>query len=97
MGAAIRALVAEVRAVGRAEGADLPDDFPELTLAHMRNEAPDGINSIHADRRAGRRMEIDARNGVIVRAGELHGIATPVSRMMTALLRAVEGQGTSRP
>jgi hypothetical protein len=68
-GAAIRALVAEIRAVGRAEGADLPDDLPDLILAHMRQEARDGINSIHADRRAGRAMEIDARNGVIVRAG----------------------------
>lgn len=90
MGTAIRALVAEVRAVGRAEGADLPDDLPDIILAHMRHEAPDGINSIHADRRAGRAMEIDARNGVIVRAGERHGIDTPVSRMLTALLRAVQ-------
>jgi 2-dehydropantoate 2-reductase len=90
MGAAIKALVAEVQAVGRAEGADLPEDLPDIILAHMRHEAPDGINSIHADRRAGRAMEIDARNGVVVRAGERHGIATPVSRMLTALLRAVE-------
>jgi 2-dehydropantoate 2-reductase len=96
MGAAIRALVAEIRAVGRAEGANLPEDLPEVILSHMRHEAPDGINSIHADRRAGRAMEIDARNGVIVRAGERHGIATPVSLMLTALLRAVQAPG-SRP
>jgi 2-dehydropantoate 2-reductase len=93
MGAAIRALVAEVRAVGCAEGANLPDDLPDTILAHMRHEAPDGINSIHADRRAGRAMEIDARNGVIVRAGERHRIATPVCLMLTALLRAVQATG----
>ncbi len=97
MGTAIRALVAEVLAVGRAEGADLPDDLPDIILAHMRHEAPDGINSIHADRRAGRPMEIDARNGVIARAGERHMIATPVSRMLTALLRAVETNGEDQP
>jgi 2-dehydropantoate 2-reductase len=96
MGDAIRALVAEVLAVGRAEGADLPDDLPDLILAHMRAEAPDGINSIHADRRAGRTMEIDARNGIVVRAGERHGIATPVSRMLTALLRVVQAPDQDR-
>jgi 2-dehydropantoate 2-reductase len=96
MGAAIRALVAEVRAVGRAEGANLPDNLPDIILAHMRHEAPDGINSIHADRRASRAMEIDARNGVIVRAAERHGIEAPVSRMLTALLRAVETSGNDR-
>jgi 2-dehydropantoate 2-reductase len=37
-------------------------------------------------------MEVDARNGVIVRAGRRHGIATPVSLMLVALLGAVEGR-----
>jgi len=35
---------------------------------------------------AGRPMEIDARNGVIVRLGERHGIPTPYNRMAAALL-----------
>jgi 2-dehydropantoate 2-reductase len=39
---------------------------------------------------AGRTMEIDARNGVIVRKGEKHGIPTPLNRMVVALLQAVE-------
>jgi 2-dehydropantoate 2-reductase len=43
-----------------------------------------------ADRMAGRTMEIDARNGVIVRKGEKHGIPTPLNRMVVALLQAVE-------
>jgi 2-dehydropantoate 2-reductase len=34
-------------------------------------------------------MEIDARNGVIVRLGEKHGIETPLNRMAAAVL----GQG----
>jgi len=33
-------------------------------------------------------MEIDARNGVIVRLGSKHGIPTPVNQMMVALLEA---------
>jgi len=89
MGRTIRDLVGEVLAVGRAEGADLSDDLPEQILAHMRGEAPDGVNSIHADRLAGRPMEVDARNGIIVRTGERHGIATPLNRMVVALLSAM--------
>ena len=44
--------------------------------------------SIHADRLAGNRMEIDARNGVIVRLGHKHGIATPMNQMLVTLLAA---------
>jgi ketopantoate reductase len=33
-------------------------------------------------------MEIDARNGVIVRQGEALGIPTPLNRLIVALLRA---------
>jgi 2-dehydropantoate 2-reductase len=33
-------------------------------------------------------MEIDARNGVVVRKGVAHGISTPVNAMVVALLEA---------
>ena len=82
----MRELVAECVAVGRAEGADMPDSLPDTVVAGYRAAAPDSINSIHADRVAGRPMEIDARNGVIVRLGERHGIPTPYNRMAAALL-----------
>lgn len=81
-------LVAECVAVGRAEGADLADDLPRQVIAGYRAGPADGVNSLHADRQAGRPMEIDARNGVIVRKGAVHGIATPVNAMVVALLAA---------
>ncbi|MBO9707063.1 MAG: 2-dehydropantoate 2-reductase [Caulobacter sp.] len=84
----MRALVAECVAVGRAEGADLPDDLPESVVAGYRAGPTDGINSLHADRAAGRPMELDARNGVIVRRGARHGIPTPANSMIVALLEA---------
>lgn len=80
-------IIRECMAVGRAEGASLDDSLVETIIAGYRS-APDSINSIHADRLAGRRMEIDARNGVIVRLGRKHGIATPVNEMVVALLEA---------
>jgi 2-dehydropantoate 2-reductase len=86
--ALMRALVAECVAVGRAEGANLPADLPETVVAGYRAGPADGVNSLHADRAAGRPMELDARNGVIVRLGERHGIATPVNAMVVALLEA---------
>lgn len=88
---AIRVLVAECRDVGRAEGADLPETLPDEIVAYYRAQAPELRNSMHNDRLAGRPMELDARDGVIVRLGEKHGIATPAHRMLVALLRAAVG------
>lgn len=82
-------IVEECVAVGRAEGAQLDNGMGERVLAHYRRQAADSVNSLLADRLAGRRMEIDARNGVIVRKGEKHGIATPLNRMAVALLEAM--------
>ena len=87
----MRALVGECVAVGRAEGADLPADLPDAVVAGYRSGPADGVNSLHADRAAGRPMELDARNGVIVRLGARHGIGTPVNAMVVALLEAAAG------
>ncbi len=83
------AMVAECVAVGRAEGAQLDDCIGQQVLDGYRAGSPDSINSMLADRLAGRPMEIDARNGAIVRRGEQHGIATPLNRMTVALLQAL--------
>jgi 2-dehydropantoate 2-reductase len=84
------AMAAECVAVGRAEGARLSDSLPGEIVAKYRNQPPDSVNSLLADRRAGRRTEWDARNGAIVRKGEKHGIDTPLNRMAAALLEAAE-------
>ena len=81
------ALIREVIAVGRAEGAVLPDLLARDILEAQRT-APDAVKSMLADRQAGRPMEIDARNGVVVRLGRRHGIPTPVNEMVVALLEA---------
>lgn len=84
----MRSLVHECVAVGRAEGASLDDSVVESVLDRYQKAQPDSINSLHADRIAGRRMEIDTRNGVIVRLGSKHGIPTPINQMIVALLEA---------
>ena len=89
MEAIIRALVEECAAVGRAEGAEVPQSVVEAAIENMRTMKEGAIaGSIHADRLAGNPMEIEARNGVIVRLGKNHGIATPANLMLVTLLGA---------
>jgi 2-dehydropantoate 2-reductase len=86
----MRGMVRECIAVGRAEGAVIDDSMEDQVLARALAAAPGSINSMHADRLAGRPMEIDARNGVIVRLGRKHGIPTPLNATMVALLEAAQ-------
>lgn len=82
------AMVRECMAVGRAEGAVLEENLPESILANCRAAPRDSMNSLHADRAAGRPMEVDARNGAVVRFGRKHGIPTPCNEMAATLLAA---------
>ncbi|MES2697012.1 MAG: 2-dehydropantoate 2-reductase [Verrucomicrobiota bacterium] len=84
-----RAITRECVAVGRAEGAAFDPDVVEAVLRGCRNAHPESINSMHADRLAGRPMEVDDRNGVIVRLGRKHGIPTPYNQMAVTLLEAL--------
>ena len=86
----MRTLIRECMAVGRAEGATIADSMPDDLVAGARRAPRDAANSMLADRRAGRPMEIEARNGVIVRLGGKHGIAAPMNALMVALLEAVQ-------
>lgn len=89
------AMMAECIAVGRADGAQLSDSLGEEILAHYRRQPPTSVNSLLADRLAGKRMETDARNGAVVRKRERHGIPTPLNRMAVALLDATKWRETS--
>jgi 2-dehydropantoate 2-reductase len=84
-----RAILGECIAVGRAEGAKLDDALIDRQMQAFMNAGPDEGNSMYADRMAGREMEWDARNAVIVRKGARRGIATPVSAALVPLLAAL--------
>lgn len=83
-------LMDEIVAVGRAEGAKLPDDAPDKVLERVLEAAADHMSSISVDRRAGRAMEWEVRNAVVGRLGRLHGIPTPWNDAVTVMLRAAD-------
>ena len=89
MGEVALQIIRECAAVARAEGANLEENVAEVVLAAQRAAPADSINSMLADRQAGRPVEIDARNGVLVRLGRKHGIATPANSMAVALMEAM--------
>jgi 2-dehydropantoate 2-reductase len=86
------ALLEEVIAVGRAEGAIFADDFAEQTLAQFTGPFAMHWESIAVDRREGRHMEWQARNAVIGEKGRAHGIATPLNDAVTALLALIDAR-----
>ena len=83
----MRSIVEETAAVGRAEGAILSPDIADEVVNIYRRQPPDSVNSLHADRAAGRPMEIDLRNGIVVELGKKHGIQTPYNDMAVSLLK----------
>jgi len=88
------AYLRECLTVARAEGAHLPDQLPGQIVAEFQEYPEDLSSSILADRVAGRPLEWDIRNGVIIRRARHHGIATPISDLLLPLLAASsEGPG----
>ena len=80
------ALMEEVLTTGRAEGADLdltgiPDRISAMGAQPVRT-------SMLQDAEAGRTTEHDAIHGAVLRAGRRHGIPTPVTQVVHALLAA---------
>jgi 2-dehydropantoate 2-reductase len=88
------AYMRECLAVARAEGADIGDEAPQQIIDGYRAAPPDMGSSILADREAGRPLEWDVRNGVVLRRGRQHGIPTPISDLLVPLLAAAgDGPG----
>lgn len=89
-----RTYLEECLAVARAEGANLGDDVITQILTRLRNAPPDVATSMLGDREAGRPLEWDIRNGVILRKARKHGLPAPVSEVIVPLLAtASDGPG----
>ena len=82
-------LILECIAVGRCEGANLNDSLASDIVNSMLLHSKESLTSMLVDRRAGKILEVDARNGAVVRLGEKHGIHTPLNKMATTLLASM--------
>ncbi len=89
--AVTRDLVAECLAVAAAEGVEMPGDI-NAAVRRIAETMQSQYSSTAQDLARGKRTEIDYLNGFIVRRGEALGIATPVNRVMWALVKLLESK-----
>ncbi|MGV0645140.1 oxidoreductase [Mycolicibacterium sp. XJ2546] len=89
-----RRYLAECLAVARADGAKLGEEVIEQVVNLLAKSPDDITTSMLTDRQAGRQLEWDIRNGVILRKADEYGLATPISDVIVPLLAAAsDGPG----
>jgi 2-dehydropantoate 2-reductase len=89
--ALFRGVIEEAEAVGRALGIPLPKDCVEQQWALVSGLDPSARGSMSHDVMAGRRLELEALNGTVVRLGRQVGIATPLNFAVYAALKPYIG------
>jgi 2-dehydropantoate 2-reductase len=82
----------EVVRVAQAEGVALSDKDAEQNIAATLS-AGEVKTSMWQDIERGRPTEIDALNGYVAELSERHDLQAPVNRMLSTLVRALEGRG----
>ncbi len=81
------ATMQETAEVARAVGVNLDADIIEKTLA-LADSIGAGGSSMLTDRLAGKRLEVEALNGIVVHKGQALGIPTPNNQMLYEALKA---------
>jgi 2-dehydropantoate 2-reductase len=81
------AVVAEVAAVARARQAPISTVAGERTVAFSAGMAPGSRSSLYHDLVTGKRLEVDALAGTVVRFGDATGVPTPMNRAIYAALK----------
>jgi 2-dehydropantoate 2-reductase len=69
----------------------VPGDVWEV-VQRLASTMPTQFSSTAQDLSRGKRSEIDHLNGYVLRRGEVLGIATPVNRVLHALVKLIEGR-----
>jgi 2-dehydropantoate 2-reductase len=83
----VRQTIVEAVAVGRAHDVMLPDDYAERFIALVTPFPAWTKSSMLVDLEAGRRLELEAINGTVVRLGRERGVATPTNITIYAALK----------
>lgn len=82
----------ECVAVARKEGIRLDVKALRSRIRLVSRNTKKNFSSMLQDVEWGRRTEISQINGVFFRTGERHGVATPLNRVLTAMVEAIEEQ-----
>jgi 2-dehydropantoate 2-reductase len=85
--AMFRRIVDEVRAVAAASGVALPADAADRHVAFAMGLEPGGTSSLHFDLTHGRRMELEALHGTVVRLAAERGVRAPMNEAVYSILR----------
>ena len=90
----IREAIAEVEAVARAKGIAMDADVVEKTMAFIKGMDAGVTSSMQRDVEAGRRLEIEALSGTVLRCGKELGIPTPAHRFIYAMLKPADAKAS---
>lgn len=85
-----RSVAREVAAVAKEEGLCINLDAVFSTIAYACEHHGGHKPSMLQDLQSGKRTEVEALNGAIVRLGKRHGIATPLNTTLATLIRLAE-------
>jgi 2-dehydropantoate 2-reductase len=88
-------VMAEVIAVGRAQGVDLPADYLRLAVERADTVSPEMTSSMHHDLQRGNPLEVRWLSGGVVELGRAKRIATPCNRAIADIL-ALHAAGAPR-
>ena len=83
--------VMEVAAVARAHGARLPDDHRQRVFEYAEKLPPGTRSSLLIDLAQGKRIEVEALQGSVVRRGARAGVPTPIMAALYAVLKPHAG------
>ncbi|GAB3887115.1 2-dehydropantoate 2-reductase [Terrabacter terrigena] len=78
----------EVEAVARARGIRLPEKVVDGTMAFVDDQPADATTSLQRDLLEGRRSELDAWTGAVVRLAAESGVDAPLHRLLLEVLRS---------
>lgn len=85
-------LIRETVDVAAALGMEFDYDQKLAEVKAVCDNSPNGLTSIYADLRDGRRSEVDTISGSVVRAGKRAGVPTPSHEAVVAIIHAMEGR-----
>lgn len=85
-----RQLIHEAVAIAHGLGLEADEEVITEEVRMVSMNSPEGITSICADLRSGRKTEVDTISGSVVRASKKCGIPAPTHEMIVELVHAME-------